>query len=134
MVITDEDAAALAIDSLNPLSASQTTAKSSIETLLNSPDPFVDIHSLFALYNTLYFRSLLLPRVEVSWSPRLTLCAGICELVRDPQNGNKYTRIRLKLSEPLLKFRPRSDVVDTLLHEAIHAYFFVTTSWRHSRQ
>ena len=53
--------------------------------------------------------------------------------MRDPQNGNKYTRIRLKLSEPLLKFRPRTDVVDTLLHEAIHAYFFVTTSWRHSR-
>jgi hypothetical protein len=24
-------------------------------------------------------------------------------------------------------------VIDTLLHEAIHAYLFVTTSWRHSR-
>jgi hypothetical protein len=93
MALTDEEAAALAINSLNPLSASQTTAKSSIEILLNSPDPFVDIHSLFALYN-----------------------------------------IRLKLSEPLLEFRPRADVINTLLHEAIHAYFFVTTSWRHSRQ
>ena len=133
MAITDEDAAALAISSLNPLSNSQQEAQSKIETILDSTDPFIDIHNLFALYNTLYFRSLLLPRVEVSWSPRLTLCAGICELVRDPQNGNKYTRIRLKLSEPLLKFRPRADVIDTLLHEAIHAYFFVTTSWRHSR-
>ena len=133
MAITDEEAAALAIGSLDPLFDEQQKAKSKIETTLSSQDPFIDIHELFALYNTLYFRSLLLPRAEVTWSPRLTLCAGICELVRDPQNGNKYTRIRLKLSEPLLKFRPRTDVVDTLLHEAIHAYFFVTTSWRHSR-
>jgi hypothetical protein len=81
MAITDEDAAALAISSLNSLSNSQQEAQSKIETILNSTDPFIDIHSLFALYNTLYFRSLLLPRVEVSWSPRLTLCAGICELV-----------------------------------------------------
>jgi hypothetical protein len=133
MAITDEEAAALAISSLDPLSGEQQKAKSQIESILSSTDPFLEIHELFSLYNTLYFRSLLLPRVEVSWSPRLTLCAGICELVRDPQNGNKYTRIRLKLSEPLLKFRPRADVIDTLLHEAIHAYFFVTTSWRHSR-
>lgn len=133
MAITDEEAATLAISNLDPLSSDQQKAKSQIESILSSTDPIIDIHELFSLYNTLYFRSLLLPRVEVSWSPRLTLCAGICELVRDPQNGNKYTRIRLKLSEPLLKFRPRTDVVDTLLHEAIHAYFFVTTSWRHSR-
>jgi hypothetical protein len=39
----------------------------------------------------------------------------------------------LKLSTPLLQYRPRSDTVNTLLHEAIHAYFFVTTSWRHFR-
>lgn len=58
-------------------------------------------------------------------------CAGICELVKD-EHG-KYRRIRLKLSEALLKYRPRSDTINTLLHEAIHAYFFVTTSWRHSR-
>lgn len=133
MVYTDEDAAAQAIGTLDPLSDEQEEAVSKIKTTLQSTEPFIDIHALFGLYNTLYFRSLLLPRVEVSWSPRLTLCAGICELVRDPKNGNKYTRIRLKLSEPLLKFRPRSDVIDTLLHEAIHSYFFITTSWRHSR-
>lgn len=59
-------------------------------------------------------------------------CAGICELSKDPTTG-KFTRIRLKLSTPLLQYRPRSDTINTLLHEAIHAYFFVTTSWRHSR-
>jgi hypothetical protein len=47
-------------------------------------------------------------------------------------NG-KYTRIRLKLSEPLLKYRPRSDMLNTLLHESIHAYFFVTTHFAHVR-
>lgn len=130
---TDESAAALAISTLTPLSPTQQLAQSQLTTLLASPDPFPDIHSLLALYNTLYFRSLLLPAVELSWSPRLTLCAGTCELVRDPANNNKYTRVRLKLSEPLLKFRPRSDLLDTLLHEAIHAYLFLTTSWRHSR-
>ena len=59
-------------------------------------------------------------------------CAGICELSRDVSTG-KFTRIRLKLSTPLLQYRPRSDTINTLLHEAIHAYFFITTSWRHSR-
>ena len=59
-------------------------------------------------------------------------CAGICELSKDPAT-NKFTRIRLKLSTPLLQYRPRSDTINTLLHEAIHAYFFITTSWRHSR-
>ena len=32
----------------------------------------------------------------------------------------------VRLSEPLLKFRPRSDFINTLLHELIHAYLFVT--------
>jgi hypothetical protein len=53
-------------------------------------------------------------------------------LSKDPSTG-KLTRIRLKLSTPLLQYRPRSDTINTLLHEAIHAYFFITTSWRHSR-
>jgi hypothetical protein len=62
----------------------------------------------------------------------LESCAGICELSKDPTSG-KFTRIRLKLSTPLLQYRPRFDTINTLLHEAIHAYFFITTSWRHSR-
>ncbi|KAK5136597.1 hypothetical protein LTR08_002611 [Meristemomyces frigidus] len=133
MPMTDEEAALQAISTLDPLSVDQHAAKANIDSTLGSDDPYVDIHKLFGLYNVLYFRSLLLPRVEVTWSSRLTLCVGICELVRDPNNGNKYTRVRLKLSEPLLKYRPRSDVINTLLHEAIHSYLFITTSWRHAR-
>lgn len=132
MPTTDEDAAIAAISTLDSLSAEQQSAQSAILSVLNYHDPFIDIHELFRHYNILYFRSLLTSRVNVSWSPRLTLCAGICELVKDPST-KKYTLIRLKLSEPLLKYRPRGDTINTLLHECVHAYFFVTTSWRHSR-
>src|SRR5215469_4366333 len=133
MFVTDEEAAITAIRTLEKLSNEQNDAKASIDRILHSGDgnTHVDIHELFSLYNILYFRSLLLPRVEVSWSKRLTLNVGMCELVKDDEG--KYRRIRLKLSEPLLKYRPREDTINTLLHEAIHAYFFITTSWRHAR-
>lgn len=136
MAITDEEAALLAISSFaspDDYSTDQQQAKDRIEEIISSDDPFIDINALFGHYNALYFRNLLVPRIHVSWSPYLKLCAGICELVRDPNNENKFTRIRLKLSEPLLKYRPRSDVINTLLHEAIHAYFFVVTDWKHVR-
>ncbi|KAF2202743.1 hypothetical protein GQ43DRAFT_430514 [Delitschia confertaspora ATCC 74209] len=132
MPVTDEDAALRAISTLEKLSEEQKQAQMFITKILNNGEPFVDIHDLFGYYNILYFGKLLVPRVEVLWSPRLTLCAGICELSKDPSTG-KYTRIRLKLSTPLLQYRPRSDTINTLLHEAIHAYFFITTSWQHSR-
>jgi hypothetical protein len=44
-------------------------------------------------------------------------CAGMCELMKDDQG--RYRRIRLKLSESLLKYRPRSDLINTLLHGII---------------
>jgi hypothetical protein len=40
----------------------------------------------------------------------------------------KYRRIRVKLSEPLLQYRSRFDVINVLLHEAIHAYFLIVAS------
>ncbi|KAF4306231.1 putative zinc finger rad18 domain-containing protein [Botryosphaeria dothidea] len=131
--LSDEDAAAQAIAGLDAPTDAQRDAQAQVGRILRdeTSSPFVDIHELFALFDTLYFSATLGPRVELSWSSRLTLCAGICELLKDSQG--KYTRIRLKLSEPLLKFRPRFDTVNTLLHESIHAYFFVTSSWRHSR-
>ncbi|QDS74629.1 hypothetical protein FKW77_009108 [Venturia effusa] len=125
--------AILAITTLQALSDEQKAAHDHIQAIIRDETrfPVVDVHQLFGLYDTLYFRSLLLPRVEVSWSSRLTLCAGICELIKDDEG--KYRRIRLKLSEALLKYRPRSDTINTLLHEAIHAYFFLTAGWQHSR-
>lgn len=72
-MITDEDAALHAIATLAELSPEQKEALKAINTIIHNGEPFVDVHELFAHYNVLYFRQLLLPRVEVLWSPRLTL-------------------------------------------------------------
>ncbi len=48
----------------------------------------------------------------------MTLCAGMCYYY-----PGGYCSIRL--SEPLLKLRPFQDMVNTLLHEMVHAYLFV---------
>jgi hypothetical protein len=74
MPVTDEECAAQAIATLAVLSAEQQEAKSNMEALLSSgdEDSFIDIHELFALFNTLYFESKL-AEVELSWSNRLTL-------------------------------------------------------------
>jgi hypothetical protein len=77
MPLTDEEAALLSIATFceQELSPEQEAAKLCINEILHGEgaDPFVDIHELFKLYNVLYFRNLLGPQVEVSWSPRLTL-------------------------------------------------------------
>ncbi|EME78335.1 uncharacterized protein MYCFIDRAFT_80758 [Pseudocercospora fijiensis CIRAD86] len=76
MPLTDEDVAIHAISSFTSPSQKLLDTKAKIDHILASEDPFIDIHELFELYDVLYFRSLLLSRVEVSWSSRLTLCAG----------------------------------------------------------
>lgn len=73
MPVTDEDAALEAIAALGRPSADQGAALDAINEILHDDEPFVDIHELFALYDVLYFRKLLAQRVEVLWSPRLTL-------------------------------------------------------------
>ncbi|KAF9972327.1 hypothetical protein BGZ73_004564 [Actinomortierella ambigua] len=77
--------------------------------------PFKDLHGLFLAFNDLYFESML-SACEVKWSPRMTRCAGLC--VYQP----KAHFCSIRLSEPLLKFRPESDYIDTLLHEMIQQY------------
>lgn len=71
-------------------------------------DPTPDVHDLFVYYNARYFHQALAP-CQVSWSKRMTLCAGLCSYDR----RTKYCSIRL--SEPLLKYRPRTDLINTLL-------------------
>ncbi|XP_071455028.1 DNA-dependent metalloprotease dvc-1 [Hetaerina americana] len=82
-------------------------------------DPNPDIHALFLHFDNLFFWKKL-RSVEVKWSPRMTSCAGICCY----QGRGGLCSIRLSL--PLLKLRPRKDLIETLLHEMIHAYLFVT--------
>lgn len=83
-------------------------------------EPFEDIHALFARYNGKYFEGRL-NCTCVEWSDRMTLCAGLCYLCR--QGTHRYCVIRL--SRPLLQYRPFSDTISTLLHEMIHAYLWI---------
>eukprot|EP00794_Sanderia_malayensis_P020164 gene20164-22139_t len=82
-------------------------------------DPVPNIIDLFLQFNDAYFDGLL-AGVEVKWSARMTLCAGLC---RYEGRGGLCS---IRLSQPLLKLRPRRDLVQTLLHEMIHAVLFVT--------
>nr|XP_060609799.1 DNA-dependent metalloprotease SPRTN [Anolis sagrei ordinatus] len=82
-------------------------------------DPSPDVRGLFLQFNQSLFWGAL-EAVEVKWSPRMTLCAGVC--CYEGRGG----MCSIRLSEPLLKLRPRKDLVETLLHEMIHALLFVT--------
>ncbi|XP_076041020.1 DNA-dependent metalloprotease SPRTN [Oratosquilla oratoria] len=84
-------------------------------------DPNPDIHQLFLQFNDQFFWRRL-SSVEVRWSPRMTLCAGVCSY----EGRSGLCSVRLSL--PLLKLRPRKDLIETLLHEMIHAYLFVTAN------
>lgn len=86
-------------------------------------DPNPDVHTLFLTFNNQFFWGRL-AGVEVRWSPRMTLCAGVCSY----EGRGGLCSVRLSL--PLLKLRPRKDLVETLLHEMIHAYLFVTANNR----
>ncbi|XP_045768639.1 DNA-dependent metalloprotease dvc-1 [Maniola jurtina] len=82
-------------------------------------DPTPNVHSLFLHFDQVFFWTKLASRAVVRWSKRMYSCAGICSYDR----GGLCD---IALSEPLLKLRPRKDLVETLLHEMIHAYLFVT--------
>ncbi|KAI9285084.1 SprT-like family-domain-containing protein [Umbelopsis sp. AD052] len=89
------------------------------ELELFSPTP--DIHALFQVFDEQYFYGML-KVVELKWSKKMTLCAGICSYKSTGQ-------CTISLSEPLLQFRTREDLIDTLLHEMIHALLFVTDNY-----
>ncbi|XP_018428443.1 PREDICTED: sprT-like domain-containing protein Spartan [Nanorana parkeri] len=82
-------------------------------------DPSPDVHALFLQFNQMFFWGKLVG-VEVKWSPKMTLCAGVCSY--EGRGG----LCSIRLSKPLLTLRPRKDLIQTLLHEMIHALLFVT--------
>ncbi|XP_010002851.1 PREDICTED: sprT-like domain-containing protein Spartan [Chaetura pelagica] len=57
-----------------------------------------------------------------NWRDAEVDCAGVCKY--EGRGG----MCSIRLSEPLLKLRPRKDLVETLLHEMIHALLFVTNN------
>jgi predicted SprT family Zn-dependent metalloprotease len=67
------------------------------------------------------------PSITLNDTTCLVFCvisAGLCSY----QRLTGFCSIRL--SEPLLKLRPRSDLVNTLLHEMIHAFIFLSSEIR----
>ncbi|XP_061704095.1 DNA-dependent metalloprotease SPRTN [Cydia pomonella] len=83
-------------------------------------DPTPNVHALFTQFDRTFFWAKLASRAVVRWSKRMYSCAGICSY--EGRGG----LCDIALSEPLLKLRPRKDLVETLLHEMIHAYLFIT--------
>ncbi|CAG9332981.1 SPRTN [Blepharisma stoltei] len=77
---------------------------------------FPDIYDLFQTFDVQFFEGKL-GVVELIWSKRMTLCAGLC--------CYKDGLITIKLSEPLLKYRSISELKETLIHEMIHAYLWI---------
>ncbi|XP_070160049.1 DNA-dependent metalloprotease dvc-1 isoform X1 [Polyergus mexicanus] len=94
-----------------------------VDKALEFIDPTPNIHTLFVQFNARFFRNVLSP-VQIKWSNRMKSCAGVCTF----HSRNKECII--SLSAPLLKLRPRKDLVETLLHEMIHAYLFLTNNDR----
>lgn len=100
----------------DPLNATQNLVHPDWETR----DPTPNIQALFTAFNVKFFQHKL-DCVALEWSRRMYQCAGICYYRRSRMG----TSITIRLSEPLLKLRQRKDLVETLLHEMIHAYLFV---------
>lgn len=88
---------------------------------LELTDPNPDIWELFRQFDGQFFENFLTQNcVELSWSPRMTQTAGLCAW------SPRTNFCSIKLSLPLLQLRSRRDLVETLIHEMIHALLFVT--------
>nr|XP_055164957.1 DNA-dependent metalloprotease SPRTN isoform X2 [Nyctereutes procyonoides] len=80
-------------------------------------DPTPDLQALFVQFNDRFFWGQL-EAVEVKWSVRMTLCAGLCSY--EGRGG----MCSIRLSEPLLKLRPRKDLVEVYhtFHDEVDEY------------
>uniref|UniRef100_A0A1I7V5I9 Protein with SprT-like domain at the N terminus n=1 Tax=Loa loa TaxID=7209 RepID=A0A1I7V5I9_LOALO len=102
-------------------SSSNTSSQSNslVDPIWEIIDPTPDLHALFQQYDDTFFNGRLVA-CEVKWSSRMTACAGLCSFER------KGGFCSIRLSKPLLQYRPRKDLVETLLHEMIHAFLFLS--------
>ncbi|CAF1115864.1 unnamed protein product [Adineta ricciae] len=90
------------------------------------PDLTSNIHQLFNQLNVDYF-SEQLSSTCIQWDQRTNGCGAVC-LYQSEENS-----CRITLSEPLLRSRPRTDLIETLLHEMIHVYLYITKQIRDRR-
>uniref|UniRef100_A0A4W3GTJ7 DNA-dependent metalloprotease SPRTN n=1 Tax=Callorhinchus milii TaxID=7868 RepID=A0A4W3GTJ7_CALMI len=84
-------------------------------------DPSPDLRALFLQFDDMFFWGAG-QCTAFQFSVNVPLCAGVC--CYEGRGG----LCSIRISEPLLKLRPRRDLVETLLHEMIHALLFVTNN------
>ena len=77
---------------------------------------------MYKLDQGLFNSTLKNHQVEITWSGRLTSAAGITHY----KTKLLMVECDIKLSRPILKLRPAKSLVETLIHEMIHAYLAVT--------
>lgn len=73
---------------------------------------------LFLAFDENYFFGKMSKKVKIQWSKRMTECAGTT------LSAYKKKPITVSLSRPILELRPLSDLLETLLHEMIHAFLW----------
>lgn len=97
---------------------------SSVDPKLELSDSTPDIHHLFKKFDSKYFGGLLSRknRVKLEWSKEKLLytAAGVCS--QEKSIFGKSAIIRL--SQPLLSFRPKRDLIETLLVNDESCYLF----------
>ena len=88
-------------------------------------DPTPDIQELFIDFNDRFFNGKL-AFCFVTWSSSELPIDESHEWAGKCYYDKQFSRAQITLSEPILKRRSRRDLVETLLHEMIHAYLFMT--------
>ncbi|KAH9426354.1 hypothetical protein DERP_010922 [Dermatophagoides pteronyssinus] len=98
-----------------------------LDPRLETLDPTPDLQCLFKEFDEKFFENHLgkQKNFQIVWCNRLTTSAGIFTVgYFGKRNGERRYRQEIRLSSKLLSLRPRSDLINTLLHEMIHAYIY----------
>lgn len=76
-------------------------------------DPTPSIRQLFREFDAKFFRGIFSRNhVRVEWNTRMYISAGRCSATHFRDN---LAIVRIELSAKLLKYRPRKDLIQTLL-------------------
>ncbi|XP_017489340.1 PREDICTED: sprT-like domain-containing protein Spartan [Rhagoletis zephyria] len=104
------------LESYNPQHAATIRSLPIVHPDLEQLDPNPDIYQLFREFDDLFFKGFLKQTaLRLDWAKNFYSCAGAFY----PQKDGIPT---ILLSANLLTLRPRRDLVETLIHEMIHAY------------
>lgn len=83
-----------------------------IDPELETSDPTPDILQLFHKFNVQFFRGFFSRKhVKVEWNTRMFISAGRCS----SKHFCGLDLVTIELSAKLLKYRPRKDLIETLL-------------------